>query len=89
MIDNGGGVERNEALAVFEKFTRGSRSNREHGAGLGLPISRAIMRTMGGDLTIENGPDSSTFFRIRLQLAEESGRQSADEPDSGERRAGE
>ena len=89
VIDNGGGVERGEALAVFEKFTRGSRSNREHGAGLGLPISRAIMRTMGGDLTIENGADSSTFFRIRLQLAEESAQQSAEEPDGGERRAGE
>ena len=69
VIDNGGGVDRGEAAAVFEKFTRGSRSERDHGAGLGLPISRAIMRTMGGDLTVENGPNNTTFFRVRMALA--------------------
>jgi Na+/proline symporter/signal transduction histidine kinase len=68
VIDNGGGVDRDEAAAMFEKFTRGSRAARKHGAGLGLPISRAIMRTMGGDLTVEIGPGQSTFFRVRLAL---------------------
>ena len=46
IIDNGGGVTREEANTVFEKFARGNRSVRSSGAGLGLPISRAIMHAM-------------------------------------------
>jgi Na+/proline symporter/nitrogen-specific signal transduction histidine kinase len=69
VIDNGGGVRPSEATAIFEKFNRGSRSSQDEGAGLGLPISRAIMRTMGGDLTVEFAPDGTSFFRLRLALA--------------------
>ncbi|MGB0748500.1 MAG: ATP-binding protein [Magnetospiraceae bacterium] len=66
VIDNGGGVSKEEADLIFEKFARGSKSGRGHGAGLGLPISRAIMRAMHGDLTCEFAPDGTSFFRIRL-----------------------
>ncbi|MGZ0187384.1 MAG: ATP-binding protein, partial [Alphaproteobacteria bacterium] len=52
VIDNGGGVSAEEAETIFEKFTRGDRARAERGAGLGLPISRAIMRAMNGDLTV-------------------------------------
>ncbi len=69
IIDNGGGVSSEEAVTVFEKFNRGSRASRSQGAGLGLPISRAIMRNMGGDLTVEQADDDSRFFRLRLVLA--------------------
>lgn len=67
VTDNGGGVSRDDAVKVFEKFTRGVRAGNEAGAGLGLPISRAIMRTMGGDLTVEFRPDGSSFFRLNLR----------------------
>lgn len=69
IIDNGGGVSREDAATVFEKFARGSRANRGQGAGLGLPISRAIMRAMGGDMSIIFAPDGSSFFRLRLAAA--------------------
>jgi signal transduction histidine kinase len=68
VIDNGGGVSADEATTVFEKFNRGSRSSRDQGAGLGLPISRAIMRNMGGDLTVELSPGKASFFRLHLAL---------------------
>jgi Na+/proline symporter/signal transduction histidine kinase len=68
VIDNGGGVSADEAATVFEKFNRGSRSSRDQGAGLGLPISRAIMRNMGGDLTVELSPGNTSFFRLHLAL---------------------
>ena len=67
IVDNGGGVSRSDAGTVFEKFARGSRAGHEQGAGLGLPISRAIMRAMGGDLTIEFAADETSFFRVRLE----------------------
>ena len=70
VVDNGGGVTRDDAAMIFEKFARGSRADRAQGAGLGLPISRAIMRAMGGDLTVEFQSDASSFFRARLARAE-------------------
>lgn len=66
IIDNGGGVSRDESSSVFEKFARGSSAGNNQGAGLGLPISRAIMRAMNGDLTLEFAADDSSFFRISL-----------------------
>jgi signal transduction histidine kinase len=69
IIDNGGGISREEATAVFEKFARGERAHLGQGAGLGLPISRTIMRAMGGDLTVEFSPDSTSFFRLRFTQA--------------------
>ncbi len=70
IIDNGGGVTPEEAAVIFDEFTRGSRSGRDLGAGLGLPISRAIMRAMGGDLTVEFSRDGSSFFRLTFAAAE-------------------
>lgn len=69
VVDNGGGVDRSEADAIFEKFTRGGRADQGRGAGLGLPISRAIMRAMGGDLTVEFRDDGASFFRLSLAQA--------------------
>lgn len=64
--DNGGGVSASDANIVFDKFARGERSTRGSGAGLGLPISRAMMRAMHGDLTIEFRPDGTSYFRVRF-----------------------
>ena len=64
--DNGGGVKREEAVTIFDKFSRGHRSDLDHGAGLGLSISRSIARNMNGDLTLEFAADETSFFRLRL-----------------------
>jgi hypothetical protein len=69
ITDNGGGVRRGEAATIFEKFSRGHRSNLDHGAGLGLSISRAIARTMGGELSLEFAADETSFFRLRLTIS--------------------
>ena len=69
MVDNGGGVGADEAVAVFDKFNRGQRATASDGAGLGLPISRAIMRNMNGDLTVEFADDGTSWFRASLPLA--------------------
>lgn len=68
VIDNGGGFSADEASTVFEKFNRGGRAHHERGAGLGLSISRALMRIMGGDLSVEFAADNTSFFRLRLAL---------------------
>jgi signal transduction histidine kinase len=62
-------VSREEATRIFDRFARGTRSGRHHGAGLGLSISRAFMRATGGDLTVEFAADGTSFFRLRAPLA--------------------
>jgi len=70
IADNGGGVKREDAVMVFEKFARGHHTGPDVGAGLGLPISRAIMRAMNGDLILDYKPDGTSFFRLLLPLHE-------------------
>ena len=70
VIDNGGGVSRADAVHVFEKFARGEHGANDQGAGLGLPISRAIMHAMDGDLTVEFTEGESSFFRVHLRPAD-------------------
>ena len=67
--DNGGGVTRTEAEDIFAKFTRGSRAIEGQGAGLGLAISQAIMRRMGGELGVVFHEDGTSFFRVTLRRA--------------------
>ncbi|MGD1925678.1 MAG: ATP-binding protein [Paracoccaceae bacterium] len=68
VIDNGGGIGRDEAKTVFDKFSRGQRAAMDQGAGLGLPISRAIMRAMRGDLTVQFAKGGTSFFRISVEI---------------------
>ncbi len=75
VIDNGGGVSREEAETIFSKFVRGVRSAGHQGAGLGLPISRAAIRRMGGDLTVVFAADQTSFFRVRLPRLGTGGRE--------------
>ncbi len=66
IVDNGGGLNRDEAATAFEKFIRGRSRHLNQGSGLGLSISRAIARSMGGDLTLEFESDDSSYFRLHL-----------------------
>lgn len=53
-IDNGGGVEHSERL--FHPFQQGAQSN-----GLGLYVSRAFMRSFGGELRYKPLPGRACF----------------------------
>ncbi len=51
--DNGPGVAPEDRKRIFRKFSRGWDRTDAGGAGLGLSISREIMRMFGGDLTLD------------------------------------
>lgn len=68
VVDNGGGVTREDAATIFDRFARGSRASSDAGAGLGLPISRAFMHAMNGKLTVQFQADGTSFFRLSLPL---------------------
>lgn len=57
--DNGPGIPDEQRQVVFNVFesTKGSR-----GTGIGLPVSRKIIREHGGRIRIEGGPGEGTRF---------------------------
>lgn len=51
---------------LLDTIECGDRADRSHGAGLGLPIGRAIMRAMDGDPAVEFALGGTSFFRLRM-----------------------
>jgi signal transduction histidine kinase/CheY-like chemotaxis protein len=71
--DTGPGVPPEAIDRVFESFTQADDtvSRRHGGAGLGLTISRALARQMGGDLTLAPSKHGACFvFSIRAPVAQ-------------------
>ncbi|WP_257452769.1 sensor histidine kinase [Archangium lipolyticum] len=61
--DHGPGVPEAERERIFEPFF----TTREKGTGLGLPLSRKIVRAHGGDLRLVQGP-GVTIFELTLPV---------------------
>jgi len=65
VLDNGTGIPPNKLPDIFRPFlsTKGSK-----GTGLGLAVSRKIMREHGGDILVQSQPGKGTKFILRLPL---------------------
>lgn len=68
--DDGPGIAPEDREDVFKPFYRldKSRNPDEAGTGLGLTIARDIVRSHGGDLTLDESPKGGLRARIRLPL---------------------
>jgi C4-dicarboxylate-specific signal transduction histidine kinase len=60
--DDGPGLDGERARSLFEPL----RTDKVGGLGLGLPIARALARTMGGELTKADVPGFMTSFVLEL-----------------------
>jgi signal transduction histidine kinase len=65
VLDNGPGIPAEQAEDVFKPFvsTKGSR-----GTGLGLPVSRKILREHGGDILVQSVPEKGSKFTLRIPM---------------------
>ncbi|MCX7702363.1 MAG: ATP-binding protein [Gemmataceae bacterium] len=65
VVDNGPGIPAESLEEIFRPFvsTKGAR-----GTGLGLPVSRKIMREHGGDIHVESQPGRGSRFVLCLPL---------------------
>lgn len=66
--DDGPGIPPADMERVFEPFQRldASRNRETGGTGLGLPITRNILRAHGGDVTLSNRPDGGLRATVTL-----------------------
>ena len=62
--DNGPGIPAQVMPHIFESFFTTKPPG--VGTGLGLPISREIVRSLGGEVTAESTPGRGALFRVRL-----------------------
>jgi signal transduction histidine kinase/DNA-binding response OmpR family regulator len=75
VIDTGPGVPGDRRAAIFDSFEQGdgSHARRFEGAGLGLTISRELVRLMGGELTLTDNPGGGSVFAFTARLPECTG----------------
>jgi two-component system sensor histidine kinase KdpD len=67
--DNGPGIDAQDLPMIFDKFYRGKRSAKlRKGSGMGLAITRAILKVHGGGIEASSVPGSGARFRFWVPL---------------------
>jgi signal transduction histidine kinase len=64
--DTGMGIPSEEINRIWDRLFRGDRSRSQKGLGLGLSLVRAIVRSHGGEVTVESAPGAGSTFRVDL-----------------------
>jgi len=70
--NSGAAIPPSEQAKIFDRFHRGdvTRSRRVDGIGLGLSLSREIIRAHGGELSLRESTGNWTVFEVRLPADE-------------------
>jgi signal transduction histidine kinase len=65
VTDNGRGIDQKDHQRIFDLFRRAGVQDRP-GQGIGLAHVRALVRRMGGTLSVSSEPDAGSTFTIML-----------------------
>ena len=75
--DNGYGMTEEFAARIFDTFTREENSvtNKVQGTGLGMAITRSLVKLMGGQVSVQTqkGKGSTFTVELELQISDEMG----------------
>jgi PAS domain S-box-containing protein len=66
--DHGLGIEEKDLSRIFEPFHRGDNVQKIKGTGLGLPIVKKAVETLGGAVEVQSKPGEGTLFTVKLNL---------------------
>ncbi|KAB8288053.1 Histidine kinase-, DNA gyrase B-, and HSP90-like ATPase [Bifidobacterium ramosum] len=71
VIDQGGGIPKDEQTHIFERFYRGANqtARSREGVGLGLAIVKHVALAHHGNVTVWSRPGSGSTFTLELPLA--------------------
>ncbi|GAB5553237.1 MAG: substrate-binding domain-containing protein [Saprospiraceae bacterium] len=71
--DTGEGMTKEEMERVFEPFYQGGKANQnfQMGTGIGLPLSRALMKLHKGHIKVKSRKDKGSQFIVVLPLEKE------------------
>ncbi len=72
--DEGPGIPEEERAQIFERFYRGKNAMQQEGSGVGLYLTRMILRKEGGYIRVSSGEKKGSCFQMFLprQAREES-----------------
>ena len=68
VADRGPGVHPDDETRIFEKFGRGREGRKTPGVGLGLYLSRRIVRGHGSELRVQSRPGGGSVFAFELAM---------------------
>lgn len=66
IIDNGPGIKKNDLEKIFIPFYSTAGNDPDKGTGIGLSLSRQIMRIHGGALQVRSEPGKETVFTLKF-----------------------
>lgn len=71
VIDTGIGIAAEDTARIFAPFERvAAEAEGRPGIGLGLAITQALVRIMGGDIQVQSVPGEGSRFTVRLMLSQ-------------------
>jgi CheY-like chemotaxis protein/anti-sigma regulatory factor (Ser/Thr protein kinase) len=71
IVDTGIGIAADDVQRIFVPFERVDvAAEGRPGIGLGLAITQALVRIMGGDIQVESTPGKGSCFTVRLMLSQ-------------------
>ena len=69
VADNGIGIPKHLREDAFHIFKRLHKQSDATGSGIGLAICKKIVESMGGKISIEDGQEGGTVFRLAFSKA--------------------
>lgn len=67
VIDTGPGIPKSQQVAIFDEYWQ-APATRHAGAGLGLAITRRLVRMHGGSIALTSEPGRGSRFMVRLPI---------------------
>ena len=70
VTDTGPGIAPADQSRIFEPFSRLQKDTHVEGTGIGLTVSKQLVKLMGGELTLDSRPGEGSTFWIELNCVE-------------------